>query len=83
MLYISVFELNNNVTVQLVQNWVISNGPLYGVSYFYAALLFIIYLSSTLYSWSTIILFCGCFINKLLPDSADILVPNPYYASSG
>ena len=33
------------VTVPLVQHWVITNGPLYGVSYLYAALLLSITLS--------------------------------------
>ena len=41
-----------NVTMLLVQHYVIKNGPLYGVSYLYAALLVSMTLSLTLYLWS-------------------------------
>ena len=37
-----------NVAIPLVQNFIISNRPLYGVSYLYVDLLLIMYLSPTL-----------------------------------
>ena len=46
-----------NVTVPLFQHCVISNGPLYGVSYLKSVILLIMTLSPALYLWSTLLLF--------------------------
>ena len=65
-----------NVTIPLFQHFVITNGTLYGVSYFYATWLLSMNLSPTLYLWSTIFIFlrilslliwvyfCWCIISQ-------------------
>ena len=71
-----------NVTVILVQHFVITNEPLYCVSYLYAVLLLSINLSPTLYLYSTILIFCGYYIYEVVSDFADVIIPNPPYILS-
>ena len=47
------------VIVPLVQYYVITSGPLYGFFNYYSALLLSMNLSLTMWSWSSILYFCG------------------------
>ena len=62
ILYIIRVTLFCNFTVPLVKNCVITNGPLYGVSYFYAVCLLSMKLS-TLYIHSQLYVYsCGSYL---------------------
>ena len=72
-----------NVSASLVQDWVISNGPLYGVSYL-KRLLFLSMTLSPLYSHGVLFhCFRWCFIYWSAPAVSSELIPNPQYVQSG
>ena len=72
-----------NVTIPLFRKWVISNGPLYVVSYLKELLLFIMYLSPT---YSRVIIFyyfSRCHFYSFVTNFSDILISNPPFVLLG
>ena len=68
-----------NETVPLVQHRIITNGPVFGVSYLYAVCLVIIKLSPIYSRGQLYVYFRGCYLYWFASDFADILITNPPY----
>ena len=83
ILYVIFIVQHCSSTMPLVKHGVITKGPLYGVSYFYAVWIVIMTLSPTLQSQSALCLFSRALYLQLASVFADVLIPNPTYVLSG
>ena len=77
ILYLIFISSHFNVTVPLVQHWVISNGPLYGFhiwnqNYYLAWLYLQLYCRGLLFYY-----FCWCYLYYFASDFSDVFIINP------